>query len=265
MDFVDCRETPPTDGTEAALDRLYGRPGSCGTDERAAEILDLVGSVASPPGLLHDHGCGNGQVLLEAARRGWTAQGNDLVGGPAVPLGRLGIRFLVGPLPRLEPASCDVVTSMCVLPHVTEPRVELEAIHRLLRRGGWLVAQMPSDRPYRRIARMAYRLSFGRWSWILLQVYSPAHRFAFDPTSIAQLLESVGFELTSTRPYRQRRALSLRRFSRARAPVRVLAGAVVRLADVLSDGRPNHIGVIARKPGLEHPQAAGASAGGGQG
>jgi 2-polyprenyl-3-methyl-5-hydroxy-6-metoxy-1,4-benzoquinol methylase len=252
VDFLDSSVRPAPALIEKHLDRLYGPAGAEVADPPTEGILEVVASVAKPPGVLHDHGCGNGQLLLEAARRGWTPQGNDVVTQPARTLEALGLRVHVGTLPELDlpSGSADVVTSRCVLPHVSDPRREVAAIHALLRPRGWLVAQLPSDGLYRRVARTLYRLSGRRWSWVLFQVYSPAHRFAFDPVSIRRLLEAEGFDQIDVRAYRQDRRLSLRRFGRRPAAVRLVARTTVTVLDLLGGGRrANHMLVLARRDG----------------
>ena len=104
--------------------------------------MDRVEAVAAahPGAVLHDVGCGNGQLLFEARRRGWRVQGNDVVSNSGVRrlMELSGIRCLIGNLSELELelGSCDVVTSFCVLPHhLADPTPEMRVVQRILKPG----------------------------------------------------------------------------------------------------------------------------------
>lgn len=236
-------------GIKPSLDDCYGEL-TTERDPRTVDFMDRVTEVAPKLGLLHDVGCGNGQLMAEAARRGWVVQGNDIV--PSV-RPDAGLAFFVGTLTDLSlaPASCDVVTSYCVLPHCIDPRSELTAEYHLLKPGGWLVAEMPANGLYRRSATALYRATGGRWRTILSQLYQPGgHQFTFDPRTMPMLLGAVGFEHVRVESYFPNPAMSLARFRHRPLRTRLVAGFVVRGLALLSRlaNRPNHMIVYARKP-----------------
>ena len=217
-----------TPASSASLATLYGSPDI--VTLRVTRFLGAVHEVARPPGVLHDHGCGNGQLMSLARSLGWEAQGNDLVAGD----------HYVGPLPELDlaTASCNVVTSYCVLPHLVDPLAELAAIRRLLKDGGWLVAEMPSNGTYRRAARLLRRLHY---------VYEPSsHRLGFDERSARLAFERAGFRNIRVQAFQQPASYSLARFQRKpawfRAAVRLGVGLLSRI------GPANHIVVYGQAP-----------------
>ncbi|WP_448592017.1 class I SAM-dependent methyltransferase [Thermoflexus hugenholtzii] len=58
---------------------------------------------------------------------------------------RFGLRTIYGVLEQadLPPESFDIVTFYAVIEHLPDPRSTLQAAHRILRPGGWLVALVP--------------------------------------------------------------------------------------------------------------------------
>ena len=81
---VEFADAVPVDSTcdaerKVSLDKMYG-PLDDGANARYVDFMNRVERVVGViRGRLHDVGCGNGQLLHEARRRGWRVQGNDLV------------------------------------------------------------------------------------------------------------------------------------------------------------------------------------------
>lgn len=98
---------------------------------------------------------------------------------------RLGCEVFLGELPdaRFPEGSMDIVCLYNVLEHVSEPRVYLREIGRILRPGGLLAIEVPN-------ARCLTARLFGRhWlGWDL-----PNHVYHFNPASLRALLERHGF------------------------------------------------------------------------
>jgi len=242
-----------TDGAagQSALDSLYGALDES-RQPRYVEFMDRIERLADRPGVLHDVGCGNGQLLAEAQRRGWTVQGNDLLSSIGPGLAARGIPYFVGELARLDlaPSSIDVVSSFCVLPHhLADPLPDLRAVVRLLRPGGWLIAELPDSGLYRRVAEALYRSSGGRWETPLANIYSPGgHLFGYSRRNIPLLLRSCGFDRVIVGPYRQPPTLSTARFSSRSVLFRTVAvaGTTTLAAGARILGMPNHMVVCAQ-------------------
>jgi SAM-dependent methyltransferase len=203
---VEFADAVPSDSAsdatcKASLDRMYGTLDE-GVNARYVDFMDRVERVVgAAPGRLHDVGCGNGQLLYEARRRGWHVQGNDLVGGVGSDLERHGITFYRGSLAQLSLSlrSCDLMTSFCVLPHhLLEPGPEMQAAYAMLKPGGWLVLQLPDNGTLRIAGKALYALLAEfrprPARWILANLYGPGgHQYAFNRTNITEYLKKIGF------------------------------------------------------------------------
>jgi SAM-dependent methyltransferase len=217
--------------------------------------MDRIERLLGRPGALHDIGCGNGQLLVEAKRRGWIVQGNDLLTSVGPPLAARDIPYFVGELSHLDlpSSSLDIVSSFCVLlPHVADPMPDLRTVVRILRPGGWFIAELPDDGLYRRAAKFLYGLSRGRWETPLANIYSPdGHRFGYSRRNVPLLLRKCGFSRVLIEPYRQPPSLSIARFSRRGLVFRILAlvgtSSLAMAAQRLR--MPNHMVVLAQTPG----------------
>jgi len=267
VEFADA--VPVDSASDAArkgsLDRTYGTLDE-GTKARYADFMDRVERVVgAAPGRLHDVGCGNGQLLYEARRRGWQVQGNDLVGGVRSGLEQRGIAFYHGSLAQLSPSpeSCDVVTSFCVLPHhLVEPDPEMQAAYAMLKPGGWLVLQLPDNGTLRLAGKALYALLAGfrprTARWILANLYGPGgHQYAFNPTNITEYLEKIGFAEIIIEPYYPAVGPTLARFQSAGLSTRLAASASVRSLRLLSriSGLPNHMIAFAKKSRRNSPSS----------
>ncbi|MFL5679346.1 MAG: class I SAM-dependent methyltransferase [Chloroflexota bacterium] len=254
IDFVDADGSFDVAQTEASLDVLYGSVPeleSADVPPRVARFLDIVSDLRRAPGILHDHGCGNGTVAVAAVRRGWTVQGNDLVRRPGAALRAAGVTYHEGSLASLDlESSADVVTSYCVLPHVIDPVAELREIRRVLRPGGWVVAEMPSNGLFRRVAKSLHRATRGRWQWVLGQLYAPnGHRFGFDARSARESLVHAGFRNVRVFPFRHEARHTRQRFASSSRPVRAAAWVAVGVLDLAArlPGANNHIVAVGQK------------------
>jgi SAM-dependent methyltransferase len=247
------------DAPQAALDQLYGAAGE--PSGRYIDFMNQVEAIVGPAGgrTLHDVGCGNGQLLLEALRRGWRVQGNDIVPSVRARIEAHGVRCFTGQLSELplQGESCDVVTSFCVLPHhLVRPTPEMIAVHQMLKPGGWLILQLPVSGPMRvvlkAIGRVALPWGPTRLSRFMLgNICNPGgHQFAFTQQTVARYLRQRGFTDILSMPYRLPRRYTLARFTEYPWWVRTLASLAVGLLQLIARScrMPNHSLVFARKP-----------------
>ncbi len=260
VEFADALPRPQTDAVCAAsLDNLYGVASE--PQERYVDFMDRVERIAGRQagGVLHDVGCGNGQLLLEARRRGWRVQGNDIVSSVKARLDQHGVACRVGGLADLdvEPDSCDVVTSFCVLPHhLIDPAADMQTARRMLKPGGWLVLQLPVDGMYRKAAKGIYNAYWpGRPTrlarHVLGNVYGPGgHQFAYSRANLLEYLRACGFGEVVLEPYVLPARFSVARFKSRPLWFRVTAGFAVRTLNYASVlfRLPNHAIAFAQKP-----------------
>ena len=157
----------------------------------------------------------------------------------------------------LDPRSCGVVTSFCVLPHhLTNPTPDMRAVERMLKPGGWFVLQFPADGLFRRAGKALYRVY---WPWrpkpfarfILGNLYGPGgHHYAYTQNNLAEYLRPCGFDEVRFAPYYPASRFTLARFETKPLWFRggaFLAVSLLRLAG-MTVRLPNHAIAYARKP-----------------
>lgn len=163
---------------------------------RAGASLD---DLPADAGIL-EIGCARGHLLHRLARE--TGR-TDLVGidvsREMVERGRAEFGLDLRALPVEEinfpPGRFGLIILFDVLEHVARPREVLARLLRLLRPGGWLVFEVPSeDTLFRRLVRLGYRLSPGRFSAAVAALYHPAHLSYFTRRSLSRLVAGVGGE-----------------------------------------------------------------------
>jgi SAM-dependent methyltransferase len=166
-----------------------------------------------------------------------------------------GIRCFIGSLSGLdiEPGSCDVVTSLCVLPHhLAEPTPDMLAVARMLRPGGWFVLQFPDNGLFRRLGKLMYRtIGDSRLTrHVIANLYGPGgHQFAWTRSNLREYLSLCGFRNVSFQSYSGTPGITLARFRFAPAWYRACAAAAVYGLKISGDvlGFPNHSVAFARK------------------
>src|ERR1051325_8011240 len=86
---------------------------------------------------LLDIGCGAGNLMLAGRKNGWNAHGLDVSANAVVHPRSLGFEVFQGELQQahLPSGHFDVITAAEILEHLSEPRVLLEEVARLLRPG----------------------------------------------------------------------------------------------------------------------------------
>lgn len=113
---------------------------------KSAETRRLGSAV--PCGRVLDVGCGDGTVLGQAARDGWSLFGVELSPLAAREARRRGLRpvraDLEGGRLPIRAASFDVVVCYDVLEHLFDPMSLLSEIHRVLRPGGTALLCVPN-------------------------------------------------------------------------------------------------------------------------
>ncbi len=140
-----------------------------------------------PRGRLLDVGCGTGIFLGEALKSpGWQVMGIEPVEYAAnYTRQALGVDVLQSTLSQaaLPEESFDVITMWDVLEHLPHPIGDLRIAHRLLRKGGWLVLQVPN------VESLGARVFGPYWvGWDL-----PRHLYVFPRATLQTVLPALGF------------------------------------------------------------------------
>lgn len=174
----------------------------------------IAGLVKASHARLLEVGCGHGEVLLEARRRGFEVCGIEFSAhaAAAANLQLAASAVHVGSIEEvpLAPGGFDAVLAADVIEHVRDPKSFLRRAWTLLAPGGIVLLITPSlDSWTRRILR-------GHW-----MEYKVEHLYYFSVASMRLLLTGCGFE--DIRVFASRKVLTFdyvwRHFERFRVPV----------------------------------------------
>ncbi|MDR2422827.1 MAG: class I SAM-dependent methyltransferase [Deltaproteobacteria bacterium] len=149
--------------------------------------LDLASAYLNGSRDLLDIGAGNGDFILMALERDWRAVAMELNLESADSLERAGIKVIVKSmeLADIAPGSFNLITMWEVLEHLTEPKNILYEVRRILPEHGILLILVPNA------GSLATRLLHERSDTF----GGHSHLNHFNPTSLAKLLEVMGFEI----------------------------------------------------------------------
>jgi len=221
-----------------------------------ALYLDALARLVRPENAdLLEIGCGHGEVLLEARKRGFRVSGieisahaaaiaNRCLGQPAVAVGT--IETL--PLARDR---FGAVLAADVIEHVRDPEGWLLRIREMLLPGGILLLITPS------LDSWTHRLLRSHW-----MEYKVEHLYYFSAISIRLVLERCGFEEIRVSPSRKVLTIDYvsRHFDRFRVPIwspligllrRAVPGRIAHRHLLVSAGG---LMAIARKAGARRPE-----------
>jgi 2-polyprenyl-3-methyl-5-hydroxy-6-metoxy-1,4-benzoquinol methylase len=158
----------------------------------ADHYLDVLDAATSPPGAVRGRlleiGCGAGNFLLQAWRRGFEVTGVEYSAFACqrarATLGDHG-RVLEGEIGVVahEAGTYDVCIACDVIEHVRAPLAFLGDVRRLLRPGGILLVATPS------IDSWSARVLGKRW-----MEFKAEHLFYYAPDTIARELRAAGFD-----------------------------------------------------------------------
>ena len=257
VEFADALPGPKKEALEVGVLTVYYGGDPTQSSPRYVDFMGRLEAVVGPATgrLLHDVGCGMGNLLCEARRRSWQVQGSDVASGVKAGIEKIGIRCLIGSVSELNIASgsCDVVTSFCVLPHhLADPAADMIAVARILKPGGWFVLQFPDNGTFRKASKLLYRLFGDSYlsRRLIGNLYGPGgHHFAYTRKNLKEYLSGLGFKETIFQSYAGSPKITLARF-RAKPPwYRLSAAAAVYSLKILGEvlGSPNHSIVFARK------------------
>jgi 2-polyprenyl-3-methyl-5-hydroxy-6-metoxy-1,4-benzoquinol methylase len=166
---------------------LHSASREASMEERRAHIATILRYFELPatPKLL-DVGCALGFMLEAASAAGWSPVGVETSEFAARYAGQhTGCPVYAGTLQKaaLPPESFDVVTLMDVIEHVPEPFELIAEIHRILRPGGVLLIVTPNFGSL--FVRLYGLKAYGVWP--------DQHVVYFQPSTMTQLLQTVGF------------------------------------------------------------------------
>jgi SAM-dependent methyltransferase len=181
----------------------------------AVRYIDMIGRLLPERGCrLLEIGCGHGDMLVEARKRGYEVAGVEFSAHAArIANQRLGISAVsVGSIDTVELPSdyFDLVAFVDVIEHVRDPKVFLQRVHGVLKPGGMAFLITPS------LGSWSRRAMGAKW-----MEYKIEHLFYFSGRSIGKLLGSCAFHEIGIRSNRKVLTLDYlwRHFDRFKVPV----------------------------------------------
>ncbi len=168
------------------------------------EIRNLIVSVLNGDSFsLLDVGCGPGHFLSLMQDTGFTVTGLEL--NPTLAeqaKKRTSSEVLVGDVTSLELEQgrrFDVVTLLDVIEHLADPVAATRCCRDLLKPGGHLVVYTPNHSSLiARIASFLYRVSFGKVSGPVTEIFDSLHVVFFDAKSLSLTLKQAGLSIVKT-------------------------------------------------------------------
>jgi len=144
-----------------------------------------------------DVGCGSGTLLGLLKQRGFRVNGLDFSAeAAAIAKAENDVNVAVGSLEEAHfPAeSFDVVTLFHVMEHVTNPRLVLAEVSRVLKPNGVAILQVPN------IESWQFKIFGSRWYGLDI----PRHVIDYSRNSMLKLLADSGFAVTRIRHFNLR-------------------------------------------------------------
>lgn len=149
--------------------------------------VELIESFAKNKGKILDVGFGRPIDLEAFQQNGWSAYGTQIVPHVVKVAKQRKLNAFLGELQNAHYSSnkFDAITMWHVLEHLNKPQLYLKEAHRILKKGGTLILEVPN------IDSIVAK-TFG-CNWFEMDV--PHHVYQFTPKSLTLLLERNGFQI----------------------------------------------------------------------
>ena len=166
-------------GAEACVSRVK--------QATADHYLDRLAAAGVTGGRLLEVGCGDGDFLLQAARRNFHVEGIDYsTHSCAKAQAKLGAsaRILCGEISAVADRreSYELCVACDVIEHVRQPAAFLQTVHGLLRPGGWVFLVTPD------LDSLTAKLMRSRWL-----EFKAEHMYYYTPRTLRRQLAQAGF------------------------------------------------------------------------
>ena len=138
-------------------------------------------------GKILDLGCGLGQFLNQMNSRNWQKIGIEPSQAAYQQIAKLNFTIYQKELADIDllKNSLDVITAWHVLEHLSNPKITLSEIHRILKKDGFLFFSTPNTD--------SFGFEKGREKWFHLD--ASRHLFLFNAKSLKKILNQTGFRI----------------------------------------------------------------------
>lgn len=164
--------------------------------------LDLIEKIHPSKGSLLDVGCGYGNLISYAKKRGWQSLGYDIDCVAVKRISkRINVEILCGDFTELKFNSekFDVITMIHVIEHLKHPVEYLSLISELIQKRGVFFLALPNIRSRAAITKFYLERMGFRKKWRGNYYDTAHHLWYFDPKSIRFLLQKLGFKVVEVR------------------------------------------------------------------
>lgn len=168
--------------------------------DRVRFVFDVFEN-ASPGGVMLDVGCGNGQMLYWAQKRGIQGKGVEINKRTADRAKEYGFEVWNGFLETAPFAkkSFDYVFLGEIIEHVNDPKACITQCSHFLKDNGLIGITTPNiDCPWSKTNFVLYKMFGIPWS----SVTPPYHLFQFNSDNLDQLMDSVGYSCIASNFFR---------------------------------------------------------------
>jgi SAM-dependent methyltransferase len=155
-------------------------------------------SVLGAPGRMLEIGCGRGELMVGAAKKGWEVCGVEMTEEFArvAHAGGVNVEHSSVEDSKLLNETYDVIVMAAVLEHLYDPIRILNRVHGALRPGGLVFIDVPNELSLTmRVGNLYMRLRGHNWAVNLSPTFSPFHVVGFSPESLKRVLDSTGFRV----------------------------------------------------------------------
>ena len=169
-------------------------------------LADFAAAALGRTGEMLELGCGRGEFLIGAGKKGWKVKGVEMTGDYAQDARSHGIEVESSPIQECEALGqmYDVILLIAVLEHVYDPLGTLRQINKALRPGGLLFVDVPNEFSLAMSLGNLYMKLQGRdWVVNLSPTFPPYHVVGFSALSLRNTLLRAGLQIhTMYRPKR---------------------------------------------------------------
>jgi 2-polyprenyl-3-methyl-5-hydroxy-6-metoxy-1,4-benzoquinol methylase len=215
--------------------------------------MDTIEKYTISGKVLLDVGCGKGEFLDIAKKRGWRVYGTEPFGNLAdYASKKYNLNIKTVPLENagFSDSFFDVVTLNMVLEHLDEPKHALIEINRILKNNGILFIEVPNmDSLILKLATIYFKLNKKDWSVHLSPLHHPFHRYGYGMLSLSRLLKICGFKIKKV-VIKDSILRGIRHNPSVSRLERWLCRTVIKMAGILGEGDILTVVAVKEKEGI---------------